>query len=137
MQLSALQQKHLISNRNGRANMKRDIELVRLLLLQCETSSSPAELANYSQQEKIYNLVLMKDAGLIDVHFLEGNDVLPYGFRDLRLTWAGHDFIDAARNDTIWNKAKDEFLKPGISWTFSILFEWLKQEARQRFFPTP
>ncbi|MGO8839441.1 MAG: DUF2513 domain-containing protein [Limisphaerales bacterium] len=56
---------------------------------------------------------------------------------NVRLTWAGHDFLDAARNDTIWNKAKDEFLKPGISWTFSILFEWLKQEARQRFFPTP
>jgi hypothetical protein len=113
--------------------MERDMELVRLLLVQCETGSSPVELANYSQQEVLYNLTLMKDAGLIDAHFIEGNDVLPLGVRNLRLTWAGHDFLDAARDDTIWNKAKDKFLKPGISWTFSILFEWLKGEARKKF----
>lgn len=113
------------------------MELVRLLLVQYETGSSSAELVNYSQQEILYNLVLMKDAGLIDAHFIEGNGVLPLGVRNLRLTWAGHDFLDAARDDTIWSKAKDKFLKPGISWTFSMLLEWLKQEARQRFFPNP
>lgn len=112
--------------------MERDMELVRLLLLQCETPTRLDELTVYSQQEILYNLVLMKDAGLIDAYFIEGNDVLPVGFRDLRLTWAGHDFLDAARSDTIWKKAKDEFLKPGISWTFSILFEWLKQEAKKQ-----
>ncbi|MEJ0090413.1 MAG: DUF2513 domain-containing protein [Limisphaerales bacterium] len=114
--------------------MKRDMELVRLLLLQYEAESPPAELADYEQQEIIYNLVLMRDAGLIDAYPLEGNDVLPRGFMNVRLTWAGHDFLDAARNDTVWNKAKGEFLKPGISWTFSILLEWLKQEARKKFF---
>ena len=113
------------------------MELVRLLLLQCETDSPLALLANYSQRDIIYNLVLMKDEGLIEINFLEGNDVLPDGFHDLRLTWHGHDFLDAARNDTIWNNAKDQFLKPGISWTFSILFEWLKQEAQKRILGIP
>jgi hypothetical protein len=117
--------------------MKRDMELVRLLLLQYEAGSPPAELENYEHQEIIYNLVLMMDAGLIDAYPLEGNDVLPRGFMNVRLTWAGHDFLDAARNDTVWNKAKDEFLKPGISWTFSILLEWLKQEARKKILGVP
>jgi hypothetical protein len=116
--------------------MKRDMELVRLLLLHYEAGSPSAGLENYSKQAIIYNLVLMKDAGMIEAHFIEGNDVLPDEVMDVRLTWAGHDFLDAARNDTIWHKAKGEFLKPGISWTFQILLEWLKHEARQRFFPT-
>jgi hypothetical protein len=50
----------------------------------------------------------------------------------LRLTWQGHDFLDAARNDTIWSKAKEKFLKPGISWTFSIVFDFLKAEAHRQ-----
>ena len=115
--------------------MERNMELIRLLLIQYEAGSPPAGLENYSQQQVLYNLLLMKDAGLIEAYFLEGNDVLPMGVRNVRLTWVGHDFLDAARDDTIWNKAKDKFLKPGISWTFSILSDWLKQEARRRFFP--
>lgn len=110
------------------------MELVRLLLVQCESGSSSAEPANYSNQEVLYHLVLMKDAGLIDANFIEGNGILPHDVRNLRLTWAGHDFLDAARDDTIWNMAKDKFLKPGISWTFAILVEWLKAEARKKFF---
>ncbi len=50
------------------------------------------------------------------------------------LTWLGHDFLDAARDETIWKKAREKFLKPSASWTFSLVLEWLKHEARQRMF---
>lgn len=43
-------------------------------------------------------------------------------------TWKGHDFLDAAKDDTLWNKAKEKFLIPGVSFTFDILFQWLKSQ---------
>lgn len=51
-----------------------------------------------------------------------------------RLTWEGHEFLDAARNDTTWRKAKDKFLKPAGAWTFSLLLEFLKAEAKKLAF---
>jgi hypothetical protein len=36
------------------------------------------------------------------------------------------------RDDTVWKKAKEHVLKPGASWTFDILKEWLKAEAKSR-----
>jgi hypothetical protein len=113
------------------------MELVRLLLLQSEAGTPPVEVKDYSAQEVIYNLVLMKDAGLIDAQFVEGNNILPDEVRDLRLTWAGHDFLDATRDSKIWKMAKDQILKPGASWTFSLLVEWLKQEAHKQVFGVP
>src|ERR1700728_3475798 len=99
--------------------MKRDMELIRLVLIHYETGASSPELEERSKSEIIYNCVLMKDAGLIDAHFIEGNGVLPDEIINVRLTWAGHDFLDATRDDKIWNMAKEKFIKPGVSWTFS------------------
>jgi hypothetical protein len=48
------------------------------------------------------------------------------------MTWAGHDFLDAARDETLWNKAKVKFVKPGASFTFELVKEWLKAEMKKR-----
>jgi hypothetical protein len=107
--------------------MKRDLDVIRSLLLKAESSSGhfPCET-----EEEIYNAVLLQDAGLIEGRFAPATN--PQMAVILRLTWQGHDFLDAARNDTIWNKAKENFLKPGISWTFSIVFDFLKAEAQRQ-----
>jgi hypothetical protein len=49
----------------------------------------------------------------------------------LRLTWQGHEFLDAARNDTTWRKARETFFRPAVAWTFGLLTEFLKAEARR------
>ena len=49
----------------------------------------------------------------------------------LRLTGQGHEFLDAARNDTTWRKARETFSKPAVAWTFGPLTEFLKVEARR------
>ncbi|MCY1562785.1 hypothetical protein D9M68_1002340 [compost metagenome] len=46
------------------------------------------------------------------------------------MTWAGCEFADAIRNDTLWNKAKDKVIKPGMSFTFEVLTTWLKAEIQ-------
>ncbi|MBV9852527.1 MAG: DUF2513 domain-containing protein [Armatimonadetes bacterium] len=57
--------------------------------------------------ELAYHVKLLSQAGLIDVKHWQtgdGNEVwLPK-----TLTWQGHEFLDAARNDTTWNKAKGQ-----------------------------
>jgi hypothetical protein len=113
--------------------MKRDMELIRLLLLKQEIGEAPPELAKYSVEEKLYNLQLMDDANLIVVHFGKGNqgEVVDVDIR--RLTWAGHDFLDATKDSKIWKKAMEHIIKPGVSWTFQTLLEYLKREIDQRF----
>lgn len=114
-------------------NMKRDIELIRLLLLQQEIGEAPPELANYPVEEQIYNLQLMDDANLIVAHFGKGNQGEVVNVVIRRLTWAGHDFLDATKDSKIWKTAKENIIKPGVSWTFQTLLEYLKHEINQRF----
>jgi hypothetical protein len=121
----------------GYTRMKRDMELIRLLLLQQELGEAPEELSQYSAKDKIYNLQLMQDAGLVDVDFLKNGNGDAVAATIFRLTWAGHDFLDASRDSKVWKLAKEKVLKPGASWTFSLLVEWLKQEAHQRIFGNP
>ena len=117
--------------------MKRDMDLIRQILVNTEArdfaGDEPPEPYQAQTMEEAYQIALMNDAGLVlaDCTTEAGT---PVSATIYRLTWAGHDFLDAARDDTIWKKAKDSILKPGISWTFSILIEWLKQEAKNKIF---
>ena len=45
----------------------------------------------------------------------------PYDFFAERLTWNGHEFLDAIRSDTIWQKTKSSFLSKGLSMTFDLV----------------
>lgn len=112
--------------------MKRDMELIRLLLLEKEQDSPPPELADYDEQLVVYQIALMIDAGLVVGEVLPDRDGTPRGAVVVRLTWAGHEFLDSLRDPTIWQSAKDKVLKPGASWTFGILAEFAKQEAMRR-----
>jgi len=50
----------------------------------------------------------------------------------LEVTWNGHEFLNAAKDATIWEKAKATLFKTSTSITFDLLVEWLKAEARQK-----
>ena len=71
---------------------------------------------------------------LVDANFIEAKIKKVYGpeyvINIQRLTWDGNEFIDAARNNAIWNSAKKKIIKDSCSWTFTILFEYLKNEAK-------
>lgn len=91
--------------------MKRNLDLIRKLVLAVEDLPTGTVLRNikidgYSAEEIGYHSYLVVDAGLAkgnDVQAL--NDKSP-NWQILHLTSEGHDFADAARNETIWNKAK-------------------------------
>src|ERR1044072_7772706 len=98
--------------------MKRDMEIIRLLLLQQETGEEPPELKQYDEKGVVYNVALMIDAGLVIGEVLSDADETPISAVIIRPTWAGHDFLDSTRDPKIWKQAKEKVLKPGISWTF-------------------
>lgn len=112
--------------------MKRDMDVIRLILMQQESGESPPELAAYPEDLVVYNVALMKDAGLVEAAIVANAEGFPRGAVIIRLTWAGHDFLDAARDDTLWRKARENVIRPAGSWTFGILLEWLKHEIRSR-----
>ena len=112
--------------------MKRDMELIWLLLLQQETGEAPPELNQYDQQLVVHNVALIIDAGFIDGRLKTDLTGVPVGAAIIRMTWAGHDFLDSTRDPTIWKQAKERVFKPGISWTFAVLAEFLKAEAQRR-----
>lgn len=114
--------------------MKRDMDLVRDILKAVELCDDPwglhqiLSIEGYSQNEISYHIKLLHDAGLLEAQDVStmGQD----GFRwwPGRLTWAGQDFLDAAKDDTLWKKAKETVLKPGASFSFDLLLAWLKAQ---------
>lgn len=113
--------------------MKRDVDLIRAIALETEKLEDDHELIsmdNISAHTFAAHVQLMIDAGLIEgrVQKYIGQD-LPSA-QVLRLTWAGCDFLDAARSETLWKKAKGTVLAPTASWTFEILGDWLRTEIK-------
>lgn len=118
--------------------MKRDMELIRLLLLRAELIREQDEfpdLSGYTEEQRDYHSALLIEAGLIDGFIRKDMYGFPVNVNTFRLTWAGHNFVDAMREDTVWNKVKQKFIKPGVSWTFDLLLEYAKLEIKQRIFP--
>jgi hypothetical protein len=77
-----------------------------------------------------YHLHIMRQAKLIeaqDVSDTQGLDYIP-----LRLTWKGQEFMEAARNDTVWRKAKGRLIDAAGGLTFDLLLATLKAEIRDR-----
>src|ERR1017187_6285328 len=104
--------------------MKRDMELIRWLLIEQESGESLPEVTRYPEDVQLYHFKLLADTNLIEASFIPEVGV-PKQALIRRITWAGHDFLDSSRDSKLWKMAKDHIIKPGASWTFSLLVEWL------------
>jgi hypothetical protein len=107
------------------------MDLIRLLLLEIEGEEPKPDLSAYTEEQKIHHWALLIEAGLVHGEVLEGGDGEPRGAAVSRLTWTGHDFLAAARSDSIWKKVTDHVKKAGVQVPMSILEELLKQFLKQ------
>jgi hypothetical protein len=115
--------------------MKRDLELVRKILLQLEEGGEETGPSGWSSMGEQgydlpaihYHVRLLHDAGLI-----EADELVPGQWWPERMTWAGHEFLDAARNDEIWNEVRDRVEQGVGSAPFSIFHELLIRRNRER-----
>lgn len=114
---------------------KRDLDLIRLLLLEVESGETPEAMSRYTESEVLQHVVLAKEAGLLIAHLTEDTDGLAVGARIQRLTWAGHDFLDAARNEPLWKKTMASMKASGVTLTFeavkALLVEGTKEVLRK------
>jgi hypothetical protein len=111
--------------------MKRDMNLIRLLLLETEGEEPKPDVSGYTEEQRIYHAALLIEADLIDGVIAKDGRGLPRGTVRLRLTWAGHEFLDAARNNTVWHKAEERIKKSGVDVTISLMKEILNQLLKQ------
>jgi Hypothetical protein (DUF2513) len=102
--------------------MKRDMDLIRTLLLRLEAlPMRPGGIAHLTAADKAlavpgktveevdYHLCQIEKSGLIDPGGVA--PMVGIGFRCL--TWEGHNFVDSVRDDAIWHEAKEGAKKAG------------------------
>lgn len=92
--------------------MKRDMDLCRRILLALEEESKICDEASDDEHgERIaHHIWLLWNAGLVDgFDVSSSSSVHPVAHANC-LTWAGHEFLDAARNEGVWTKAKSAVL---------------------------
>ena len=116
--------------------MKRDMELVRRVLLEIEQSTNVDDwidlgIEGYSPEEISYHVKILAEAGLLEAQDLTTND--EFEWKPKSLTWKGHEFLDAARNETVWKKTTDLVKDKGGSIPFEVLKDLLIKVATTFF----
>jgi Hypothetical protein (DUF2513) len=111
--------------------MKRNMDLVRQILLATEKMPHGEllrQLPDVKQEDFVMHAVWLKEAGLIEASAMMGSGSFAQFAAISRLTWAGTEFTDAMRDESLWLKAKEKVMKPGMSFTLDIVKDWLKAE---------
>ena len=90
--------------------MKRDMDLARTILFAIEQNEDDPlgwielNIPDRSAEEVAYHVMILAEAGLIEAQDL--STMGGFDYKPKRLTWQGHEFLDAARSDTLWERAK-------------------------------
>lgn len=116
------------------ANLKRDMELIRkiALLIEAEPSSyapSNIEIEGYTASQIGYHCFLMVDSGLAEGHDMTclGDDSRVFSLTGL--TSAGHDFVESASNQLIWDEVRAEIKQKGFASVSIDMFKKLLDKA--------
>jgi hypothetical protein len=107
------------------------MDLIRLLLFQIEGEESP-DLAGYTREQILYHKRLLIEAGLAHGRVMEKGGGEPTSVAATRLSWEGHEFLDAARNQSLWNKANEIISRVSVSVTFPIVKEILTSLLKEQ-----
>lgn len=98
--------------------MKRDLLLCRQLLLEIESwetslGSRAISIPGYTDDEVGYNLHQLVDSGLIEATDVSTHSNRVHRYLPSRLTSAGHDWLDHARDESRLRNAVERVLEHG------------------------
>ena len=118
--------------------MKRNMDLIREIMLEIERQPDrhtwfSLNLAGSTPEAIDHYLLLLQDAGFIHLtrKTSSGEDTVFSG----RLTWQGHEFLEAIRPDEWWERLKAAMADAGGSVTdvaMALVISWMKAEVRLR-----
>jgi hypothetical protein len=119
--------------------MRRDPDLLRDIMLAAEDQPAGQKLFGSSLKSCCFNPYELGDhvqqlieAGYLDgvVHF-HGKEIPPKIVID-RIKTAGHDFLQAMREDTVWKHVKSKVMVPTASWTLGLAVEYAKHFVAEK-----
>jgi hypothetical protein len=100
--------------------VKRNLDLVREILIEVESKNDGRSLvfeAGQVSKEKWHHVQLALQAGLLR----EVGAVPSAQRKKVHLTWEGHDYLDAIRDEGIWAKTKAAVAETGGSATLEVI----------------
>jgi hypothetical protein len=104
--------------------VKRDLDLVRQILLQIEAlPAGPAAQYRMSEIEDpvlLAHLELLIDAGLVNGKIARSHGARGDVISVTGLTWQGHEWIEMVRSQSVWNETKSAVLEQGGALTFEL-----------------
>lgn len=106
--------------------MERNMDLCRLILFKIETEYRSTALYNlnidgFDLDTVAYHCKILADAGLLDSYEPIYGDDRIYAFSVGSLTWAGHDFLDKIRENTMWDRIKDKIKENTLPMTLEVI----------------
>ena len=105
----------------GERVMKRDMDLIRLILLEIEKAEENEvenmNIDGYSKEDVVFNAKLLKQYNMIE-KFEE--DVLGNYYIG-SLTWGGSDYLDSIRDNSKWKRIKSVIKEKALPFTFDIV----------------
>jgi hypothetical protein len=109
------------------------MELIRRILVLAEDQPVPKEgdapdssflsVDGYDDVTVARHVELLEEAGLVRANLFEIDSFGVIGARVERLTWQGHEFLDAAKNDTVWQRTMAVVKDKGGSVPFGVFQE--------------
>ena len=100
--------------------MKRDMELMRKILLACEELDydpryfSRLELEGYTDHQVGYHVILLAQAGYLVEAGFPGYGYVHY------LTWSGHELLEAIRDEGRWKRVLAQVREKGGGLVFEV-----------------
>ncbi|MFA6842960.1 MAG: DUF2513 domain-containing protein [Bacilli bacterium] len=102
--------------------MKRDLETIKKILLAVEESDNVVQkIEGLSGKEFAFHASLLVDAGFVHGKIPPGSGGIPDAAAITSLSWNGCEFLDNARNEVVWQKAKEFMKKAGGTASIEIL----------------
>jgi hypothetical protein len=102
--------------------MKRDMDLIRSILLNVESDGKLGVPSGYTNEEIADHAQQLVEEGLVEGVIQRNREGIS-GAAIIRLTSKGHDFVDATRNPSLWIKTKAYVTKNLPGWTLSVFKE--------------
>ena len=110
--------------------MQRNWDIIRKILLKVEqlptedSTFASNELEGVDGEAVAYHMRL-----LLEAHLMVGGcrDALGPPFcHASRLTWAGHEFLDKIKNESLWQQIKAQSRTKGVDLSFTVITELAK-----------